>query len=172
MTKKLLAILLAVIVLCGVTVWAAIAVEVYEIPHAVEVPEGAYGVLQIPSIGVDAPLFEGRDFQQVIDDEDSALIRKYKKGYYIGDHSGSEVGGGYWYVEDIHVGCGAFLIRDGEPTKAYLCTSVYFCHQNGWNWAYHGQNVNPTANGFMCVSCSEWDNWVYLAVFEFVDEMP
>lgn len=172
MTKKLLAILLAVIVLAGVTVWAVQTFEVYEIPHKVDIPEGAYGVLQIPSIGVDAPLYEGRDFQSIIDDENSALIRRYKRGYYIGDHAGSEVGGGFWYVEDIRVGSGAFIVRDGEPTQAYLCTSVYFCHQNGWNWAYHGTNVNPTANGFICASCSDYDDWVYLACFEFVENMP
>ena len=172
MTKKLLAILLAVIVLAGVTVWATIAFDIYEIPHKVEVPEGAYGVLQIPSLGVNAPLYEGRDFQSIIDDEDSALIRRYKRGYYIGDHSGSKVGGGYWYVEDITVGSAAFIIRDGEPTLAYLCTSVYFCHQSGWSWAYHGQPVNPTANGFIAASCSDYEDWMYMAVFELVEEMP
>lgn len=171
MTKKLLAILLAVIVLAGVTVWAVQTFEVYEIPHNVDIPDGAYGVLEIPSIGVDAPLYEGRDFQRVIDDDNSALIRRYKRGWYIGDHAGSEVGG-YWYVEDIRVGSAAFIIRADQPTQAYLCTSVYFCHQNGWDYAYHGSTVNPTANGFIAVSCSDYDGWVYLACFEFVEEMP
>lgn len=168
-TKILLAILLASVLLC-VTVFAW---DIYAVPQTVTIPEGAYGVLQIPDIGTNSPLYEGRDFQDIIDDEDSALIRKYKRGWYIGDHAGSEVGGGYWYVEDINVGSAAFIIRGDEPTKAYLCTSVYFCHQNGWNYAYHGQNINPTANGFICVSCSDYaDDWVYVAVFEFVEDMP
>lgn len=169
--KKILALILALILVATLTV-AVYAMELYEIPQAVDIPEGAYGVLQIPDIGTNSPLYEGRDFQSIIDNEDSALIRKYKRGWYIGDHAGSEVGEGYWYVENIHVGCGAFIIREGQPEQAYLCTSVYFCHQNGWDYAYHGKNVNPTANGFICVSCSEWDDWSYVAIFEYIGEMP
>lgn len=171
-SKKLFTAILALALIIALAV-VVYAIELYEIPHAVEVPEGAFGVLEIPSIGTDSPLYEGRDFQSIIDDENSALIRRYKRGWYIGDHAGSEVGDGYWYVEDIRVGSGAFIVRDGEPTLAYLCTSVYFCHQNGWDYAYHGQNVNPTANGFICVSCSDYaEDWVYVAVFEFVEKMP
>ena len=171
MAKKPLTVILALVLVALLTV-AVYALEVYEIPHTVEIPDGAYGVFQIPSIGTDSPLYQGRDYQGIIDDEDSALLYKYKRGWLVADHSGSEVGDGYWYVEDIRVGSGAFLIREGQPEIAYFCTAVYFCHQNGWNYAYHGQNVNPTANGMMCVSCSEVEDWVYVAVFEYVGEMP
>lgn len=170
-SKNTLTVILTLVLAVVLTV-TVFALDIYEIPQTVEIPEGAYGVLQIPCIGTNSPLYEGRDFQSIIDDENSALIRRYKRGWYIGDHAGSEVGGGFWYVEDITVGSAAFIIRDGEPTKAYLCTSVYFLHQNGWDYAYHGTTVNPTRDGFICVSCSDYDDWVYLACFEYVEDMP
>lgn len=75
-------------------------------------------------------------------------------------------------MEDLHVGCGAFIIREGKPEQVFICTSISLCRQNGWSWTYHGANVNPTKDGFICASCSEDEDWVYIAAFEFLEELP
>lgn len=168
--KKVLFIILAVVLLT-VTVFA---LEVYEIPQNVDIPEDAYGVFQVPCIGTNSPLYEAPrgNGQDVIDEENSALIRKYGRGWLIADHSCSEVGNGIWCVENMEVGGGAFLIREGKPEICYGCTAIYLCRQNGDKFTYHGQNVNPTKDGIICISCADEDGYVYLAVYEYIGEMP
>ena len=148
----------------------AVALDVYEIPQQTEIPTEAWGVLQVPCIRTNSPLYEG--WQEVIDAEDSALVLRYEQGLLILDHAGSEVGRGYWCVEDMKVGCGAFLIREGKGAKCYECTAIYLCEQSGLNYLYRGQRVTPTRDGLMCVSCTERDGYVFVAVFDFIGDMP
>jgi len=163
--KKGLFVILALALLTG----TVFALNVYEIPQAVEIPEAAYGVFQVPCIGTSSPLYEG--WQSVIDAEDSALILKYGRGWLIADHAYSEVGG-LWCVQNMQVGCGAFLIREGKPELCYGCTAIYLCRQDGNGFTYNGRSINPTKDGIICISCAEEDGYVYLAAFEYIGEMP
>lgn len=169
--KKIVCILLFVLLLTA-TVYAL--PSVYEIPATVDYPVDCWGVWQVPCIGTRSPLYTSPGVgQDVIDAENSALIYKYGKGYTIIDHSGSEMNGGHiWAVEDMQVGCGAFLCREGKPEKCYECTAIYLAQQNTNGYWYHGKKIVPDANAIVCVSCADTDGWVYVAYFEFIGDMP
>ena len=168
--RKIVTILLTVLLLT-VTVYAL--PEVYEIPMNCDIPEGAYGVWQVPCIGTRTPLYISKGTgQNIIDAEDSALYQRYGKGYAIYDHAWSEVGNGCWCVEQMEVGCGAFLCREGKPEICYECTAIYLTKQNGTLYKCRGSNITIGKNEIMCLSCAEDDGWVYVAVFEKVGEMP
>lgn len=93
--------------------------------------------------------------------------------YTIIDHAGSEMNGGHiWAVEDMQVGCGGFLCREGKPEKCYECTAIYLAQQNSNGYWYHGKKIVPDSNAVICVSCTDTDGWVYVAYFEFVGGMP
>lgn len=170
--KKVLFIILALALL---TVTAYALPEVYEIPMTVDYPVDCWGVFQVPVLGTRSPLYEAppSEWQDVIDAENSALIYNYGKGYAILDHAGSEMNSGHiWAVEDMQVGRGGFLCREGKPEKCYECTAIYLAQQNVNGYWYHGKKIVPDANAIVCVSCTDTDGWVYVAYFEYIGEMP
>lgn len=169
--KKIIVILLTVLLLT-VTVYAL--PEVYEIPMNVDYPVDCWGVWQVPCLGTRSPLYEAQPSgqQDVVDAENSALFQRYGKGYGIYDHAWSEVPGGFWCVEQMQVGCGGFLCREGKPEVCYECTAIYLAEQKANNYRTRNGNVTLAADEIMCVSCAEEDGWVYVAVFKKIGEMP
>lgn len=167
--KRTITIILAVLLL-SVTVYALPGV--YEVPAPNDYPVDCWGVWQVPCIGTRSPLYEGKGIgQDVIDADNSALIRKIGKGYGIFDHAGSEITGHFWNVEEIKPGSGGFLCREGKPEVCYECTAVYLTQQVGNSYYYHGKTIVP-GTGIICVSCADEDGWCYVAVFEKVGVMP
>ena len=170
--KKIIIILLAVM-LMTVTVYAL--PEVYEIPMTVDYPVDCWGVFQVPCIGTRSPLYEATpsEWQDVIDADNSALIRRYAKGYAIHDHAGSVLNSGHlWRVEDMQVGCGGFLCREGKGEICYECTAIYLTEQRGNDFYWHNKAIRPEQDCLICVSCADEDGWVYVAYFEMVGVMP
>lgn len=168
--KKVITLILTVLLL-SVTAYAL--PEVYEIPMACEYSPEAYGVWQVPCIGTRSPLYFTRgSMQEIIDEENAALIRRYGKGYAIYDHADSYVGLGYWRVDEMQVGCGGFLCREGKPEAVYECTAIYLAEQKGDAYYWHGKKLAPGENEILCLSCADEDGWVCVAVFEFIGEMP
>lgn len=170
---KKIAIALVLTLFLTLTVFAAALPDVYEIPQNVEFQEGSIGTWQVPCIGTRSPLYETKGVgQDVIDAKNSALYQRMGKGYAIYDHADSEVGMGLWRVQDMCVGCGGFLCQEGKPEKCYECTAIYLAEQRGNDYYYHNKAIRPEANAIICVSCAETDGWVYVAMFEYVGEMP
>ena len=169
--KKIIVCVLAALLLAA-TAYAL--PESYEIPMICEIPEGAYGVWQVPCLGTRSPLYTSAGVgQDVVDAEKSALIRRFGKGYAIHDHAGSELGAGhFWNVEDMQVGCAGFLCREGRPEICYECTAIFLAQRNGSAYKCRGAKITLKSSEIMCLSCTEDDGWVYVAVFEKVGEMP
>ncbi len=153
----------------------ALALDMYEIPQAVTLPEDAYGCWQVPCIKTRSTLYECSNpalWQSVVDAEDSALIKGYGYGLAIYDHAGSEAGRGVWDVSQMQVGCGAFLLREGRGETCYQCVAIFLAEQRGNSYICRGQSIQPQQNEIMCLSCAERDGWVYVALFEYLGTMP
>ena len=169
--KRVFFIIFAVVFL---TMTAFALPEVYEIPQTVDYPVDCWGVWQVPCIGTRSPLYTSDGLgQDVIDAENSALYQRMGKGYAIYDHAGSELNGGHiWAVEDMQVGCGGFLCREGKGEICYECTAIYLTEQRGNDYYWHNRAIRPEQDCLICVSCADEDGWVYVAYFEYVGEMP
>ena len=143
-----------------------------EIPHDVDIPEGAYGIFQCPALGTDSPLYKTEaGSQRVVDDENSANIIHFGQGYAILDHVGSEVDGGIWNVNEMTVGGSAFLIK-ADKIMRYECTTIMKCYSDGFKFIsdFDSRNVKPREkNDLICVSCAVPDgSEVYVAYYKFV----
>ena len=140
----------------------------YEVPQPYVIPDGAYGVFQCTALEttITVPLYTAAGVgQEVVDAEDSALIRKYGQGKEICDHADSIIGDGVWNVNDMQVGSTAFLITP-KSTIHYQCTAIYLCKQRKYDFTYNGKVIQPTKNDLVCISCAEDDGWVYLAYYK------
>lgn len=149
-----------------------IAISIFAVPQAATIPDGAYGVFQCTSIGTSTPVYFSDTLtgQEVVDKENSALIRERGKGYFIGDHYGSEVDGGEWNVNEMRVGEPAFLITE-ETTYCYECIAVCLCFDNGYDYLFGGYRVRPDTNDIIACGCA-WGDYVFLAYYEYTGEFP
>lgn len=172
--RKVSTAILTAILAVSLSAYAA-ALDVYEIPQAAEIPAEAYGVFQVPSLRTSSALYECSNpayWQDVVDAEESALIKPYGYGLAIYDHAGSECGRGLWCVEDMTVGCAAFLLREGKGETCYQCVSIFLAEQRGNAYLCRGQTIQPQQDEIMCVSCAERDGWVFAAIFQKLGDMP
>lgn len=153
----------------------ALALDIFEIPQETEIPTEAWGALQVPCIKTRSTLYECSNpayWQDVVDAEDAALIKPFGYGLAIYDHANSEAGRGIWRVEDMTVGCAAFLLREGKGETCYQCVEICLAEQRGNTYLCRGQTIQPQQDEIMCVSCAERDGWVFAAIFKKLGDMP
>ena len=150
----------------------------FEIPRPVEIPEGAYGVWQVPEINTNTPLYTAPSskWQVTVDRENAALIYNYGRGRLIADHAGSKVDGGVWRVEKMKLDCAAFLVTKDKTTK-YRCTALWRSRYHPTYYSYNGSGVYPKSSlDIICASCvadsPDKDKEVYLAYFQYDGVMP
>lgn len=99
--------------------------------YAMEIPDGAYGVIYIPTLKVKMPIYFSpvNDYdhsQAIIDREESALIYNWGCAYQILDHDFSTGldGKGEWHIQRVFSGAYAYLwTRNGNY--------VYECYMTG-----------------------------------------
>ena len=141
----------------------------FAIPQKCTIPKGAYGVWQIPELGIVVPLYymNGSAGQKYVDKENSALITKYGVGFVIADHAGSKDGHGIWQMEDVSLNDAAFLVRPGA-TYRYKCIELLTVDVLSNCYKIEGQVVYPRAqNNILCVSCTDKTGKKnYMAVFK------
>ena len=143
----------------------------FECPQPVVIPDGSYGVLQVPAMELDLPLYtSGGNDQTVVDRDDSALIRRWGEGLLIADHAGSRHGDARWYVNAMQVGGTVFLVTRDE-TAAYHCTAILQGENTGTAYAYGGREIWPKHDQILCVSCGR-DNTTYIAILEYEGVIP
>lgn len=164
--KKILAVLILICLLCGSVAWA----DAIPVPSApTEIPEGSVGVWKVPSLKTATPLYKkdrGQNGQDIVDAEDSALLKYYGVGYAILDHAGSETGKGIWHVEDIKVEDVAWWITEGG-IEQYRCYAVVRATQTGSTYTVKGTPVYPlSSTDILCVSCAVKDGDVFIAFFK------
>lgn len=143
------------------------------LPWDAEIPEGAYGVWECPALGTSTPIYQAEGTgQKWADMENAAFIRRWGEGRLIGDHAGSEVDGGTWWVNEMIVGGHCYLVRDGKPTKDYICTAIWLCDDTGYTYLYNGKSMRAAKNDIMCACCASEKphDKVYVAYYKYVGE--
>ena len=117
---------------------------------AIEIPDGAYGVIKIPYLNLEMPIYTSDPVheQDVIDEEDSALYYQWQSAYRIGDHAFSDdINGNQWNIQKIFAGAYAYLYtREGK----YLLE----CYMTA-KTEYHGDQ--EFVNGRLLTPCSSYD---------------
>ena len=150
----------------------AMSLAAFAVPQAATIPDGAYGVWQVPSIETNSPVYAGtvQNGQAIIDEENSALILDYGKGKAILDHAYSEVAGGTWDVSEMKVGEPGFLITE-DGTYIYQCVGICLAKQSSNKYHFAGVTIYPEKDDIVCISCAEDDGWVYLAYYKFQSKL-
>ena len=141
----------------------------FEVPQPVVIPDGAWGVLQVPAMEISMPLYTGPD-QLIIDAENSALVRRWGDGILIADHAGSKHHGAEWRVNDMQVGGACFVISHDE-TRAYRCTAILLGENTGTAYEYRGRTVTPDKYDVICISCGRGKE-TFIAYLDFDGIIP
>ena len=145
------------------------------IPRKAEIPVGAVGVWQIPSIDVSIPLYQATNAtqQSVVDAEDSAMLRRYGAGRVIVDHADSKAGSGKWELWQVSLKDVGVLI---EPAKTliYECVQLCIVDVQRTCYTFDGSSVYPRrATDILCLSCVGNDSkHNYMAYFKQIGEIP
>jgi len=150
--------------------------SIFAIPRKCTIPEGAYGMLQIPEHNIMIPLYVGNNAtaQKIVDAENSASFHKFYLGHVIADHaqSKSSYAKGIWDVREFHPDDVAFIVKEKEVLQ-YTCLYVAHVYVNRSSYICNGQSVYPKQGDIMMVSCvnaSGTEN--YLGYFKYTGKIP
>ena len=151
-------------------------VRQFAIPRKCTIPEGAYGMLQIPAHDIMIPLYTGNNAtaQKIVDAENSASYHRFYVGHVIADHadSKSSYAKGIWNVCEFHPDDVAFIVKEKE-TLQYNCLYVAHVYVNRSSYICNGQSVYPKQGDIMMVSCANAKGTEnYLAYFKYAGKMP
>lgn len=143
--------------------------------YAAEIPENAYGIIYIPALELKMPVYTAADKshesrQQIIDNEESALISNWFSAYDIGDHVGSAGITGEWYIQKIYPGAYAYLYTETGTyyLEAYLTAKTEY----DGNEYINGRLVTPnSSHDIMLSCCAEDTNHHFIAVFRRIKEL-
>ena len=150
-------------------------ISLFAIPRKCEIPEGAYGVWQVPDLDIMIPVYSATNAnaQKIIDDELSATIRKFGAGRIIEDHAESNAGQGRWQIGRVTPDMVGFLILK-DKTEQYVCNRVLRAYRHPTCYTCDGVGVYPrSATDILCVCCACDDaTEVYIAAFKYAGVMP
>ena len=146
------------------------------IPRKCDIPNGAYGVWQIPELDIVIPLYQGvgaKKTQDIVDKENSASIRKFGVGRIIEDHADSKAGRGLWQIGKVTPDMVGFLVLPNR-TEWYACNRVLRAKRYSSCFTCDGVGIYPrSATDILCVCCANIDaTEVYIAAFKYKDKMP
>lgn len=149
----------------------------FVIPRKCTIPDGAYGVWQVPELNIMIPLYQGNNAtaQKLVDNENSACIQQFGVGKIINDHaeSVSTNGKGIWRVNEFLPDTQAFLATK-NVTYQYSCKYVCRAYLHTHAYILDGQSIYPRkATDILCCGCATADaSEVYIACFKYIGEMP
>lgn len=148
----------------------------FVIPRKCEIPDGAFGVWQIPELDIVISVYQAKNQTQAqaqIDKENSASIYKFGVGRVIADHAKSKAGTGKWDVGQFKPDMVGFLIT-AKGTSQYVCIQVCRVNVHPTCYTLDGIGVYPKrTTDIMCVSCANTKGTEnYLAIFKYKCEMP
>ena len=148
--------------------------EQFSFPPSVCVPENAYGVLTIPAIKIEVPLFQqlGNNGQINVDRENSANLLQYGRNWLIEDHAGSKTGAGVWDMGNAKIGMIAFLHTRTKVYK-YRCYQITEVENKKYYFARYGKMVQAhSSKDILTTSCTDIDGVQILVAWAYVYEMP
>ena len=148
----------------------------FAIPRKCEIPDGAYGVWQIPELDIIIPLYKGfgtAKTQEIVDKENSASIRQWGCGRIIEDHTYSKAGNGQWQIGSVTPDMLGFLVLP-DKTEQYVCNRVLRAKRFNTCFTCDGVGVYPrSATDILCVCCATSDaTEVYIAAFKYKCMLP
>lgn len=148
----------------------------FVIPKKCEIPDGAYGVWQIPDLDIVIPLYKGSGqakTQKIVDKENSASIRSWGCGRIIEDHAYSNAGNGKWQIGNVLPDMIGFLVLP-DKTEQYVCNRVLRAKRFNTCFTCDGVGVYPrSATDILCVCCATSDaTEVYIAAFKYKCMLP
>lgn len=141
---------------------------------AVEIPDGAYGVIWIPYLHIKMPIYTA-DIpyeQDVIDEEESALYYHWQSAYRIVDHAFSNGlnGKGEWDIQKVFAGAYAYLytINGNYYYECYLTAKTDY---RGDQEFYNNRLITPCSSyDIMLSCCAENTHRHFVAVFRRLKE--
>ena len=154
------------------TIFTAITLSLFAVPRPCDIPDGAYGVWQIPELDIAIPVYTS-GHQATVDADLSAYLATYGIGYVLNDHAESEtMGKGKWCINECKPDMRGFMVRE-NGTYSYTC--IWVCRATRLDHAYvlDGESLYPRRPGdIICASCATADaSEVYLALFRLQGEI-
>jgi len=148
----------------------------FAIPRKCDIPDGAYGVWQIPELDIVIPLYKGGGLvktQAIVDKANSASIRQFGAGRVIEDHAESKAGQGRWQIGRVTPDMTGFLVLP-DKTEKYICNRVLRAYRHTTCYTCDGVGVYPrSVTDILCVCCATGDaTEVYIAAFKYAGVMP
>lgn len=148
----------------------------FVIPRKVEIPNGAYGVWQIPELNIVIPVYSAANRTQAqaqVDRENSASIYKHGVGRVIADHAQSKAGKGIWDVGQFRPDMVGFLVTP-KVTYQYVCIQVCRVNVHPTCYTLDGVGIYPKrSTDIMCASCANAKGTEnYLAIFKYKGNLP
>lgn len=148
----------------------------FAIPRKCEIPDGAYGVWQIPDLDIVIPLYKSSgkaNAQKIVDLENSASIRPWGCGRIIEDHAYSKAGNGKWQIRNVLPDMLGFLVLP-DKTEQYVCNRVLRAKRFNTCFTCDGVGVYPrSATDILCACCATSDaTEVYIAAFKYKCMLP
>ena len=151
----------------------------FAVPQKCEVPEGAYGVWQIPDLNIMMPVYKtnsSNTVQAVIDKEESACMYPYGCGKIIADHADSKYhkSKGKWQIGKVRPDYVAFFVKADGKTDRYVCNQVARVDVHRHGYTLDGQGIYPhSATDIICICCANSKGTEnYWAVFKYKGKMP
>ena len=150
-----------------------VTLSLFAIPRQCDIPNGAYGVWQIPELDIAIPVYTS-GHQATVDKELSAYLATYGIGYVLNDHADSEtMGKGKWCINECKPDTKGFMVKQDGTTYDYTC--IWVCRATRLDHAYvlDGDSLYPRRPGdIICASCATADaSEVYLALFRLKGEI-
>ena len=149
----------------------------FAIEKKCEIPEGAYGVFQVPEHNIIIPLYKGNNAtgQAIVDREYAADIEYFNGRWIIYDHAESVSinNKGIWDVSEFKPDTVAFLTTPKE-TICYSSKCVCRAVRQNTCFQYDGKVIYPkSATDLMTASCCDsTGKEVYLAIFKECSRIP
>ena len=148
----------------------------FAIPRKCDIPNGAYGVWQIPDLDIAIPVYKGDrspKTQAIIDEENSASLRAWGCGWLIEDHADSKAGNGKWQIGNVTPDMVGFLVLPNE-TRQSICNRVVRAQRHTTCFTCDGIGVYPrAATDILCACCATSDaKEVYVAAFKYKCKLP
>ena len=167
---KIVSLILAVCLLLAISITAS-AERVFFMG---DIPEDSVGIWSVPSIHYSCPVYTAhtwREWQPIVDAEQSMLMNMYMNCYAISDHHGSIGldGESKWLVEDIRLLSTAYLITPTE-TRKYECYMTAVAVPESWGYLVNGRAIQPTSSLDILVRCCVGSDSTrnYIAMFRYV----
>ena len=141
-----------------------------------DIPEDAYAIWWMPNQHFQNYVYEAvtwREWQPIVDAEQSALIKSWLNARSIADHCYSDgVDGGRWFMKDVRLGDTAYLITRNGKYK-YECYLTAIVDVGTWGYTINGKVLEPASSlDIACRCCVGSDpTRNYFAVFKFVKEI-